>query len=706
VCSIPGELPPPPPRALFGRDELIEKTIDLAENLTPFALIGAGGIGKTSITLTILHHNRIKQRFGKNRRFMRCDQFPTSRAHFLSRLSNVIGAGIKNLENLAPLRPFLSSKETLIVLDNAESVLDPQGTDAQEIYAIVEEMCQINNLCLCITSRISTIPSDCRCLDIPTLSMDAAQNTFHQIYHSDNLPNLVNKILEHLDFHPLSITLLATVAQQNKWDTGQLIREWEKQQVGMLHMQHNRSLAATIELSLVSPMFQGLGPDARDLLGVIAFFPQGIDENNLDWLFSTIPNITTIFDHFCILSLIYRRNGFIMMLAPLRDYLCPKDPKSSHFLCIVRDCYLNRLSVDISIDNPGPKEAHWILSEDMNVEHLLDVFTTVDPGLDDIWKACVDFMAHLYWYKPQLVVLGHKYRELPDSHPSKTGCFLGLSWLFVSVGNHVEAKQLLGCMLRIGREQGNDLEVAQALRYLAYTNQMMGLHEEGIPQAEESLEICEQLGDTVGKAISVAILGLLLLSVEQLAAAEEAAFQAIDLLQGKGEEYVVSRCHILLSRVYGSRGEKEKAIKHSEVGLRATSSFTPPNMLFWDCFILANSSYQEGRFDDATVHIEHAKSYTVGSLYNQGHAMEIQARTWYQQNRLEEAKSEALGAIDAFEKIGATKNEQQCRETLRMIKTKIDSQSTLRTMLLHIMLLLSFITLFMLFVFLLLYNVG
>jgi len=673
VYSIPGELPPPPPRALFGRDELIEKIIDLAENLTPFALIGAGGIGKTSIALTILHNDRLKQRFGENRRFIRCDQFTTSRAHFLSRLSDVIGAGIKNPEGLTPLRPFLSSKETLIVLDNAESVLDPQGTDAQEIYAIVEEMCQISSLCLCITSRISTIPSDCRCLDIPTLSMDAAQNTFYQIHNSDKQPSLVSKILEHLDFHPLSITLLATVTQQNKWDTDRLIREWEKQQVGMLHMQHRRSLAATIELSLVSPMFQGLGPDARDLLGVVAFFPQGIDENNLDWLFSTIPNITTIFDHFCVLSLAYRRNGFVLMLAPLRDYLCPKDPKSSHFLCIVKDCYLSRLSVNINLANPGPKEAHWIISEDMNVEHLLDVFTTIDPALDNIWKACIDFMAHLYWYKPRLVVLGQKFRELPDSHPSKTGCLLGLSWLFVSVGNHVETKQLLACMLRIGREQGNDLVVAQALRYLAYTNQMIGLHEEGISQAKESLEICKQLGDTVGKALSLAIFGLLSHSVEQLAAAEEAAFQAIDLLQGKAEEYLVSRCHILLSLVYDSKGERDKSIKHSEAGLRFASSFSPPNMLFWDNFILANLSYQEGRFDDANVHIEHAKLYTAGSLYNQGHAMEIQARTWYQQNKLEEAKPEALGAINAFGKIGATKNEQQCRETLRMIETKIDS---------------------------------
>ena len=49
----------------------------------------------------------------------------------------------------------------------------------------------------------------------------------------------------------------------------------------MLRTMHNKSFAVAIELSLASPLFQELGPDARAFLEVITFLPEGVDENNL-----------------------------------------------------------------------------------------------------------------------------------------------------------------------------------------------------------------------------------------------------------------------------------------------------------------------------------------------------------------------------------------------------------------------------------------
>jgi len=651
---------------------LIETIASLAENLTPVALIGAGGIGKTSIALAILHHRRVKERFGDDCRFIRCDQFPASLPHFLRRLSDVIGAGVEKLEDLTPIRPFLSSREMFIVLDNAESILDPQGMDAQEIYAVVEELSRFSNICICITSRISTVPPDCETFDIPTLSIEAARDAFYRIHKNSERSNLVDNILDQLDFHPLSITLLATVARHNKWGTDRLTGEWERLRTGVLQTEHNKSLAATIELSLTSPMFQELGPDARALLEVVAFFPQGVDENNLDWLFPTIPNGTNIFDKFCILSLTHRTNGFVTMLAPLRDYLRPKDPKSSPLLCTTKECYFTRMSVVLDPNKPDFGETQWITSEDVNVEHLLDIFTSTDANSDDVWKACDNFMNHLTWHKQRLIILGPKIEGLPDNHPSKPGCLLQLSLLFHSVGNRAERKRLLTHTLKLGREREDDYWVAQALGHLADVNGEMDLHEEGIQLAREASGIHEQLGDTVEYAWSLNDLAWLLHQNKELDAAEEAASRAIDLVSEKGEQYLVCGSHRALGSIYRSKGEREKAINHYEIVLEIASSSNWKDQLFWAHYGLAGLFLGEGRFNDTHNHIERAKAHVVNNPLNLGRAMELQAELYYEHHRLEEARSEALRAAGVYEKLGAVQDLEICRRLLRLIKEEMN----------------------------------
>ena len=653
------------------------------------ALIGAGGIGKTSIALTVLHNDRIKQRFGHDRRSTRCDQFPASCTHFLSRLSKVIGAGVENPEDLAPLRSLLSSREMIVILDNAESILDPKGTEAQAIYAVVEELSQFNNICLCITTRITTIPSDCKILDIPTLSMEAACDAFYRIYENGERSNLIDTILQQLDFHPLSVTLLATVAHHNRWDNDQLAREWEQRRTSVLRTEHDRSLAAAVELSLASPMFRELGPDARGLLGVIAFFPQGVNENNIDWLFPTnnilsrfLPTHPTrrdVFNKFCVLSLTYRSNGFITMLAPLRDYLRPKDPASSPLLHTTKKCYFNRLSVHTGPSEPGFKNASWITSEDINVEHLLDVFTTIDTNSNDVWDICRYFMEHLAWHKRRLVILGPKIERLPDNHHSKPNCLLELSQLFQSVGNHMECKRLLVHTLKLWRERRNDRRIAATLRYLSDANRLLYLYKEGIDQAREALEITKRLNRNNSKLLQARAwnnLAGLLHADNQLDPAEEAASQAINLLPDKGGQFDICQSHRLLGNIYRAKGETEKAIAHYETALGIASPCNWNIERFWIHFSLAVLFCNTNRLDDAHVHVEHAKSHAINDPYNLGRMMQLRAEIWQKEHKFEEAKSEVLCAADVFEKLGATRDLEDCREILRDIEAGLGGSAT------------------------------
>ncbi|KAF9791098.1 hypothetical protein BJ322DRAFT_1208324 [Thelephora terrestris] len=665
----PGESPPPAPKDFFGRNDLIEEIVGRAEEMGSIALIGAGGIGKTAIALAVLHDDRIKHRFGDNRRFIRCDKFSASYASFLAQLSKVVGSGIKNPDDLAPLRPILSSKPMILFLDNAESILDPRGTEAQDIYNVVEELSQFSNISLGITSRISTIPTQCKRLEIPTLSMEAACDIFYSTYGSDKRSEVIDDLLRRLDFHTLSIKLLATAASHNMWDHDRLAREWDARRAQVLRTNFNESLAATIDLSLASPTFHHLDSKARELLGVVAFFPQGIAESNLEWLFPTISNRTDIFDTFCILSLTSRSSGFVTMLAPIRDYLLPQHPKLSPLLCAARDCYFTRLSVDVHPEKPRFGEARWITSEDVNAEHLLDVFTSIDANSDDVWDVCFHFVEHLVWLKPRRTVLGLKVEALPDDHCSKPKCLFQLARLFEYVGDYAEENRLLTHTLTLERRRGDDCKVAETLKFLCEANRMQGHRGEAIQHVKEAIEINERLRDTIGQANCWNDLAFALFDDRQVDAAEDAAFRAINLVSEKAQESLVCNSHQLLGMVYNSKGEVEKAIHHFETGLEIASSFNRHDYLFWLHYGLVDTFYTHRRYDEANTRIEQLKFRAADNLYYLGRAVNMQAWIWYRQGRPEEAEPEALRALEAYENVGAANDAEFCRSLLQSIGT-------------------------------------
>ena len=564
----------------------------------------------------------------------------------------------------------------ILFLDNAESILDPRGTDAREIYNVVEELSHFSNICLGITSRISTVPPQCRRLKIPTLSMEAASNIFYSIYGNDERSGVINDLLQRLDFHTLSIKLLATAASHNMWDHDRLAREWGARRAQVLRTNFDESLAATIELSLASPTFHNLGTDARELLGVIAFFPQGIDENNLDWLFPTISNRRNMFDNFCILSLTSRSSGFITMLAPIRDYLRPQHPQSSPLLCATKDHYFTRLSVDVHPEKPGFEEARWITSEDGNVEHLLDAFTSIDTGLDGVWDICFHFMEHLFWLKPRQTVLKPKIEGLSDDHRSKPKCLFELSRLLQRVGNQEEGKRLLTHTLQLERQRGDDCRVAETLRSLCETNLILGRCGEGIQQAEEAMGIYERLSDTIGQANCWNDLAFTLLDDGQPEAAEEAAFRAINLVANKGQESLVCGSHQVLGEIYRSKGETEKAIHHLEEGLEIASAFNRHDLLFNLRYTLVSVFLDQHRFDDANSYLEQVKLHSADNLYHLGMAMETQAMIWFRQCRFEDAKSEILGALEIFGNLEAERRAGGYRGFLQKVEREIERRST------------------------------
>jgi tetratricopeptide (TPR) repeat protein len=438
--------------------------------------------------------------------------------------------------------------------------------------------------------------------------MEASRDTFYRIYKSKNRSDSINVILEQLEFHPLSITLLATVAHQNKWGIERLTREWEGRRTGMLHTEHNRTLSETIGLSLASPMFKELSPHGWELLGIVAFFPQGVNEENLDRFFPTVPNTAGIFDKFCMLSLAYRSEGFIKMLAPLRDHLCPKDPLSSPILCTVRDHYFAQLPDSADPDKPEFGDVQWIMTEDVNIEHLLNTFTSIKGSSESTWGACAGFIARLSEHKPRRVTLG------------------------------------------------------STLVYVSEACWIMELLEEAIQHAREALGIFEQLKDTMRQAQCLSLLALSFLHDGQVDTAEGTASLAITLLPENTKRIILYRCHQVLGEIHRYKRDNKKAIEHLELALGIASSHNWHSEAFSIYHQLVSLFIAEGEFGNANARLERAKLHAVDNARNLAGVVQLQALIFFHQNRLAEARSEALCAVEAFEKIGAVMDAENCQQ--------------------------------------------
>jgi len=133
------------------------------------------------------------------------------------------------------------------------------------------------------------------------------------------------------------------------------------------------------------------------------------------------------------LSLTHRTGSFVRMLAPPRDHLLPSDPCSAPLLLTAKARYFARLDLVTESHedgDPGLSEARWIVSEDTNVEHLIDVFTSLDAKSDDVWRTCYQYILHLIRLHLHRTILSSRIIEPQGSHPWKAGCVTSLDQLW------------------------------------------------------------------------------------------------------------------------------------------------------------------------------------------------------------------------------------------------------------------------------------
>ena len=576
------ELPPAPPQLFFGRDDLVQKVVNTVLRRSNVALIGMGGIGKTSIAKVVTNDASIAERFGTGRYFIKCDDFNASYDNFLDRVAQVLGAKGTSHQavTMNTLRQFLQKSDILLVFDNVESVTDAE-IDSDRIAEAIGEFASYSTVSLILTTRITMLPTDVvfERIPVPPLDKESAWKAFSTVYGRVARSKVASlkELLLQLDHHPLSINLLAQAGVQNGWSPSELEEAWERECTRVLdlnppgrNVSKIQSLSVTIELSLHSPTIQSLGDDAREVMRAIAFLPRGVNRSKLSEMFPTVENIHEIFDTLGRLSLTLRSDdGFVTVLAPIRLHMSA-DKDYGALLSELRSYYYTEL--DASPGDEGFEKKRWIDSEDDNVERLINYFLNYSSSdLDaimDTSTACENFLHLLYTQKPRRTILRPSVEKIPEDDTelavAKAWCLRRLGELERYLGDLAEARELLSDAQELFLHEEMRDSAASCLLQVARIGRDLGEYAEAERQFREASAIFSELRDSDGEAHCNHGLGRMLLKMGQGVEAAPFLEDAQEYFESIEDWQNVSEIRISLGRVELSEGNLEDARNHFE----------------------------------------------------------------------------------------------------------------------------------------------
>jgi len=154
-------------------------------------------------------------------------------------------------------------------------------------------------------------------VEVPTLSGGDGRDAFYDLCRRSSV---IDDLITRLDFHPLSIDLLASSIRENDWDESTFLKAWDDGGTGGLEMRYRQTLRDAIEPSFRSPTIRNLGTAAREALNAIAAFPGGVEESRLEGMFPGITGIEVAVDVLCKFSLLYHQGGCVKVLSPFQFY--------------------------------------------------------------------------------------------------------------------------------------------------------------------------------------------------------------------------------------------------------------------------------------------------------------------------------------------------------------------------------------------------
>ncbi|KAJ7695302.1 hypothetical protein B0H16DRAFT_860310, partial [Mycena metata] len=546
ISMLPAE-----PKIFYGRESELANILRHFRESTPrIAILGAGGMGKTSLAQCVLHHEEIVINYQGNRLFVVCDT-ATSKVE----LAGLIGAhlGMKPGKDLtqAVIHHLGGGPPTLLVLDNLETAWEP-AESRKEVEEFLSLLTDIAGLALMITMRGAERPHKVQWTrpflpPLEPLAQDAARKVFIDIAEDRHSIEEMDQVLGLTDNMPLSINLLAHAVDVEGCSA--VLGRWQREHTSVISEGYDQrsNLELSISLSLASPRITST-PHSQELLSLLSILPDGLSDAELIQSNFTIQDILDCKRALVRTALAYTNDHKrLKALVPVREYMAkflpPTDrmirPLFKHFQELLKlyiadggtqssALYVERLSSNYtnisnimqrSLHRGHPDLADTISSTSHFIRFNASIGTGAIPLMDEIitllphsedYEAKASFTVRLFGaeksrsipHPETLIAQTFEWLKMCNDPDLKATFCINLGWYYTVIDIPMALKYCqMG--LSLAKSHGNIKGQSAALLRLSLIKWFTGDYITGHAYAQEAQKLAKVSGDLQREASGI-----------------------------------------------------------------------------------------------------------------------------------------------------------------------------------------------------------
>ena len=620
--------------SFIGREREIEEAKELLGRTRLLTLLGAGGLGKTRLSLQIAEDVLESYRDGAWLVDLAPIRDPSIVASEAAKVLSVREEPGRPL--IETLCAHLKRRVLLLILDNCEHLIEPS---AKLVHAILEAAPGVR---IIVTSRealhvpgeqsytVTPLPVPNRSDGFVALAQSPAVRLFverAQLHRAafaldEHEAPAVAELVARLEGIPLALELAAarvralTVADINvrlkdryKFLTGG----------GRVLLERQQTLRALVDWS-----YDLLQEHEQVLLARLALFANGFElaaveevcgtdplppENVLELLTSLIEKSLVLTEH--------RKDGIrYRLLETIRDYAAEKLAQRDEFAATAaRHCnhYLAMAKAG-NVGLHGHEQAQWIRRFESELDNLrgaiaLALAGGVDPIIAVKLEVAMQGFRTLRGYATEgrknvraaLALAAVEASDVAQGHALYVGAALA-----TGQSDYAEARRMLEKSLGLRRKLGNPVDIAATLSTLSWVR----LHEGDAVQAraceEEALALFRKLGDRKGEAIGLQHLG----EIDHELADHEGAYRHFDeslaIARTIMHVEVESECERMWGEIALEEGDRLTARSRFKRALEVASSAGDKRGEATALWFLGKTDVLEGKTDSARIRLRAA----------------------------------------------------------------------------------------------------